>query len=137
MPAVYEHYHVVSDDDVDAQDHASNVAYVAWMQAAAFAHSAAQGWPPDAYLSRGFAWLVRRHEIEYLQPARPGEEIVIRTWVATMDKVRSQRRYEICRRSDNQTLAVAVTTWVFVDTNKNIPRRIPAEVAEAFEVVAD
>ena len=64
MPAVYEHPHVVREDEIDGLGHASNVAYVAWMQGAAVAHSAAQGWPAEAYQSLGAGWVVRRHEID-------------------------------------------------------------------------
>ena len=78
MPAVYEHHHTVADDEIDALGHANNVAYLQWMQGAAVAHSAAQGWPGDRYRQFGFGWVVRAHTIEYSQPALRGEEIVVR-----------------------------------------------------------
>ena len=60
MPEIYEHLHTVADHEIDALGHANNVAYVEWMQDAALAHSAAQGWPPEAYQSLGAGWVVRR-----------------------------------------------------------------------------
>ena len=135
MPAIYEHSHIVQESEIDELGHAGNVAYVAWMQEAAIAHSSAQGWSGDAYRTLGAGWVVRRHEIDYLQPAFAGDELRIRTWVSTMRKVTSQRRYEIRRRADDQVLAAAVTHWVFIDHAKRSPRRIPVDVASAFVVV--
>ena len=45
--------------------------------AAALAHSAAEGWPAEAYQKLGAGWVVRSHQIEYLQPAFPGDQIVV------------------------------------------------------------
>ena len=81
--------------------------------------------------------IVDTHEIDYVRPAFLGEEIVVRTWVATMSKAGSQRRYHILRRADGQQLAKALTDWAFVDYGKGLPKRIPPEVAGAFEVLGD
>jgi acyl-CoA thioester hydrolase len=137
MPSIYEHHHTVADDEMDRLGHANNVAYVEWMQAAALAHSAAQGWPADRYRALGLGWVVRAHAIEYLQPAMAGDEIVVRTWVATMRKATSNRRYRICRRSDGTVLATAETRWAFVDYTTNQPTRVPREIAESFVVVEE
>ena len=135
MPAVYEHHHTVCSDEIDPQGHANNVAYVQWLQSAAVAHSAAQGWPPERYLQLGLGWVVRSHTIEYLQPALVGEEIIVRTWVATMRRATSLRRYQIRRRSDDALLATAETLWAFVNYATGHPVRIPQEMAGSFEVV--
>ena len=136
MPAVYEYSLVVGPDDIDELGHASNVAYVSWMQSAAIAHSTAQGWPPEAYVALGAGWVVRRHEIDYRRPAVVGDRLAVRTWVATMEKVSSQRQYEIRRCGADEQLAAAVTQWAFVDYATGKPRRIPAQLANSFEVVA-
>lgn len=135
MPAIFEYQHTVAEVEIDALAHASNVAYVEWMQAAALAHSTALGWPADRYFRLGLGWVVRAHAIEYLQPAFVGDQVVVRTWVATMRKATSLRRYEICRKSDGQVLATAETRWAFIDYATRQPARVPREVAEAFPVL--
>ncbi|MHB8903309.1 MAG: acyl-CoA thioesterase [Thermoguttaceae bacterium] len=135
MPAVFEWEHTVEDAEIDGQDHANNVVYVEWLQAAAVAHSAAQGWPGSRYRQVGFGWVVRRHTIEYLQPAHAGDRIVVRTWVSTMKRVSSVRQYEVLRPSDRVVLAKAETLWAFIDYAARQPRRILPEVAGAFELV--
>jgi acyl-CoA thioester hydrolase len=135
MPEVFEYTHTVGDDEIDELGHANNVAYVAWLQAAAVAHSAAQGWPGDRYRQLGFGWVVRSHTIEYLQPAVAGDEILIETWVATMRKVTSLRRYRVLRRGDGQLLAKAETHWAFVNYATGKPARVPIEIVQSFPLV--
>jgi len=135
MPAIYEYRHTIRDDEIDGLGHANNVAYVNWMQSAAVAHSAAQGWPGERYREIGSGWVVRSHTIEYLQPAFAGDSVVVRTWVATMKKATSLRRYKILRQADEALLATAETKWAFVNYTTGQPMRIPREVAEAFHVI--
>ena len=135
MPDVYHHSHVVQPAEIDELGHANNVAYIVWLQAAAVAHSAAQGWPGSRYRALGQGWVVRSHAIEYLQPAFVGDRVVVETWVATMKKVTSLRRYRILRAGDDALLATAETNWAFVDLSAGKPLRIPPEIAAAFVVV--
>jgi acyl-CoA thioester hydrolase len=139
MPAVFETRVTVSEADLDQLGHVNNLVYLRWMQDVALAHSAAQGWPAKAYHDLGAGWVVRTHHIEYRLPALLGDEVLLRTWVADMKKVTSLRRYRILRVKDTHeaTLAVAETDWAFVNYTTGLPKRIPPEVAGAFEVVAD
>jgi acyl-CoA thioester hydrolase len=137
MPAVFEHQHQVTEDEIDGVGHVNNLEYLRWMQDAAVAHSAAQGWPSQAYYTLGQGWVVRSHFIEYLVPAFSGDEIVVRTWVAEMKRVTSMRRYELVRITDGKQLAVARTNWAFVKFSTLQPCRVPPEVLNAFEIVPD
>ena len=135
MPDIFFHSHIVQGDEIDDLGHANNVVYISWLQAAAVAHSAAQGWPGARYHELGQGWVVRSHAIEYLLPAFAGDHVVVETWVATMKKVTSLRRYRIVRNGDGGLLATAETNWAFVDLTTGRPVRIPSAVAGAFVVV--
>jgi acyl-CoA thioester hydrolase len=137
MPAIFDWTHVVCERDLDDLGHANNISYLKWMQSAALAHSAAQGWPVEAYRERGQGWVVRSHHIEYLASARLGDEIVVRTFVANLKKVTSLRRFIISRSTDAVILAKAATDWAFVEYTSGTPKRIPVEVSTAFDVVPD
>lgn len=137
MPAIFDWKHIVTDTDLDDLGHANNISYLKWMQSAALAHSAAQGWPIEAYRDLGQGWVVRSHQIEYLTSARLGDAILVRTSVANLKKVTSLRRFEILRETDDAILAKAATEWAFVDFATGNPKRIPPIVANAFEVVDD
>jgi acyl-CoA thioester hydrolase len=135
MTEVYEHIHTVADDEIDEQGRANNVVYVAWMQDAALAHSAALGWTPERYLRLGFGWVARSHRIDYLQPAVAGDQIIVETRVSEMKRATSKRVYRILRGSDRTLLAKAETHWAFVNYTTGRPMRIPEEIAAAFPVL--
>lgn len=119
--------------DIDAQGHASNVAVLAWMNEAAIAHSAALGYDAAAYRQAGGFFVVKRHEIDYLRPARLGDELLCATWPSLMRGATAQRRHEIVRRSDGELIARGVNTWAFVDVTSGRPTRVPAAILSAFD----
>lgn len=133
MPEVYRHEHIVHADEIDPLGHANNVSYVQWMQDAAIAHSAAQGWPLSRYREAGWAWVVRRHTVEYLFPAAQGDRITVKTWVADMQRVTSLRRYEIL--CGDRLLARAETNWAFIRTADGRLTRVPEAVLTSFQLV--
>ncbi|MGD9720572.1 MAG: acyl-CoA thioesterase [Pirellulales bacterium] len=136
MPAIYEHFIAVAPAEIDELGHVNNLVYLAWMQAAALAHSAAQGWPTDRYHALGLGWVVRSHQIKYLQPAYLHDRIMVRTWVSGMKRVSSTRDYRILRAHDQAVLAAASTEWAFVDLGTGTVKRIPAELVDSFELSA-
>lgn len=137
MPAIFEHPLTVSAAHIDRLGHVNNLAYLAWMLDAAVAHSAAQGWNAERYDELGSVWVVRSHEIKYIEPAYEGQQLVVRTWVADMTKVSSTRRYRIERAADGAVLAKAATRWAFIDRAKGTLTRVPQVVIDSFELVAD
>jgi len=131
----FEYPVVVSASDIDENAHANNVSYVRWMQDAALAHSTANGWSPERVRNAGYAWVARRHTVDYLSPAFEGEKIIVWTWVVDMKLVRSTRRYKFIRESDGATVAHAETLWAFVSAKTGRPIKIPKEVEECFFLV--
>ena len=136
MSAQFEYSHTVTQADIDELGHAGNFHYVRWMQHAAVAHSTGNGWPSQRYKKLGAGWVVRSHHISYLKPAFEGDCLVIKTWVANMKPATSLRRYEILN-AEGEILARAETDWAFVNYERQKPTRIPAEVADCFEIVRD
>src|SRR5262245_54213152 len=129
MPDVYLHEHVIRDDEIDVQGHVNNLRFLHWMIDAAVAHSTAQGWSHDDYVRLGAAWVVRSHQIKYLQSAYAGQAIVVRTWVASMKRFSSVRKYRILLRSDETLLASAETEWVLVKIDTRVLAPIPPELS--------
>lgn len=135
MPGIYEHRHAVRDEEIDAQGHVNNLRYMHWAIDAAVAHSRARGWTHDRYSGLGIAWVVRSHTIKYLQSALAGDEIIVRTWIADMQRFSSTRKYRMVRAGDGVVLAAAETQWVLVDTAKRGLARIPEELIASFTIV--
>lgn len=135
MSGVHRYEHVVSSDEIDMLGHASNVAYVRWIQDAAVAHSEAVGLGLDVYRSIGAVFVVRRHEIDYLRPALTGDAIVVETWIEAWSAATSVRRSRLLCRNDE--LAKAVTTWAYFDLATGRPTRVPDSVKTAFATRKD
>jgi acyl-CoA thioester hydrolase len=137
MPAVFEFPLLVGESSIDELGHVNNLVYLHWMVDAAMAHSTAQGWPASRHMQLGSGWVVRSHQITYLKAARAGDQVVVKTWVASGMKVTSVRRYHILRQSDQALLARAETEWAYINFQTGYPMRVPQEVAEAFIIVPD
>jgi len=131
QPAVYEHAFRVSSEDIDLLGHVNNVVYLRYTQDAAFAHwFAAAG----AEYVESLVWVVRPHEIDYLQPAFAGDELLTRTWVGAASGASFERFAEITRSSDGQVLARVKSVWVALDAKTLRPRRVTAQLRARFEV---
>lgn len=126
----------VQDADIDELGHASNIAYVRWLQDVAVAHSTAVGLGYAAYARIGGVFVIRRQEIDYLRPCVRGETLELRTRVCNVAAAKVQRETEVIRKSDGVVLAKGLTTWGFVDTAQGRPIRIPDEVRIAFGMPA-
>ena len=123
----------MAEGDIDLLGHASNVAFVRWIQDVALAHSTSVGLGLEAYRRLGAVFLVVRHEIDYLRPALRGDAIEARTWISSLMAAKCHRSTELVRKHDAQVLARGLTTWGFVETATGRPRRIPTEVLAAFD----
>jgi acyl-CoA thioester hydrolase len=130
MPFLYKV--AVAPQDIDHLGHASNLVYLRWVQEAAAEHSSSRGLTRKAYLARGEAFVVRRHEIDYLRPAFVDDQLVVETRVAEMGRASSLRKTRILRGAE--VLATAETDWAYIDLERGRPTRIPDEVKSRFPV---
>lgn len=130
ISSVHSKTFFIPQSAIDENGHVNNVAYVQWMQDIAIEHYSSIG----GVVAQGpnATWVVREHRIEYFLPAFVGEEIEIRTWVENIRRVRSLRKYEFIRKSDEKTLVRGETDWVFVDAATGRPLAIPIEVSQVF-----
>ena len=121
----------VLPEDIDLFDHVNNVVYVRWVQEVSTAHWVAAA--TDVW-KEAIGWVVVRHEIDYLNPARLGDEIVGRTWVGTARKHIFERYVEIVRVRDRKVLARARSLWCPIDLRSRRLTRVGAEIYERFSV---
>jgi len=129
---MFRHRVTVGESDLDELGHTNNIQYVRWLQDAAIAHSAHVGLTWERYVALGGVFVVRRHEIDYLRSALRGDELEVRTHVASVMAAKSERKYEIVRLADEVVIVRALTLWGFVDTTMGRPMRIPDEIYVAF-----
>jgi acyl-CoA thioester hydrolase len=123
----------VADADIDVLGHASNIAFVRWIQDVAIAHSTSVGLGLDGYHRLGGVFVVVRHEIDYVRSALRGEALEARTWISSVMAAKCLRATELARKHDGLVLARGLTTWGFIEIASGRPRRIPDEVRAAFD----
>ena len=113
--------------DIDAYDHVNNSVYLAWLDRAAWSHSAALGISLEECvktLRRGMA--AHRTEIDYLRAAMSGDHVSVGTWITETDrKLRVQRRFQVRRAVDGETLARARTDYVCINLDSGRAARMP------------
>ncbi len=93
---------------------------------------AAHGWPINRMLEDNFAILIRRHQIQYRQPAILGDELIISTWASYVRRSHATRHYVIQRKSDGVQLATVHSLGVWVNLESGKPMRIPEDFLSDF-----
>jgi acyl-CoA thioester hydrolase len=126
----------IPPEAIDDNRHVNNVQYVQWMQDVAISHATYTGGTAAANAVGG-VWFALSHHIDYASPAFEGEHLLVVTWIVSLQRVRSRRRYCFLRATDLTILASAESEWVFVNAKTGRPRGIPSDVASCFEAVGE
>jgi acyl-CoA thioester hydrolase len=126
---------MVRPEDIDAYDHVNNSVYLGWCDRAAWSHSAALGVPLERCLSLRRGMAAQRIEIDYLRAAVQGDRVQAATWIVSADgRVRAERRFQIVRASDRETLARARIDYVCINLDSGRAVRMPELFARAYVV---
>jgi len=134
--------HVISLEvvaaDIDAYNHVNNSVYLSWFDSAAWAHSAALGIPLEecTRIRRGMA--AHRAEIDYQRAAVLGDRVSVATWIVSTDnKLRVERRFQVRRVPDGETLARARTDYVCINLDSGRACRMPESFAKRYVPTAN
>lgn len=120
---------VIQPGDIDALSHVNNVVYVQWVQDVSAAH-----WfeLSNTDIREQYAWVVLRHEIDYLKSAKWGDALHAETWVGETSGFKSIRSVNIFNQQ-NELLVRANTTWCMIDTRQFKPARFTPEILAILE----
>ena len=122
-------------EDIDAYEHVNNAVYLTWLDRAAWSHSAALGVPLErcVALRRGMA--AQRIEIEYRRAAVRDDVVQVATWIVSTDgRLRVERRFQVRRSADGETLARARIDYVCINLDSGRAVRMPEIFARAYRV---
>jgi acyl-CoA thioester hydrolase len=118
--------------ELDENGHVNNAVYVQWAEDLTAEHAESAGFGREWTLARGGAWLVRRHEVTYHQPAVRGDDVEGRVRVLALGGVRGLRHTTFVRPRDGVLLADVRSEWVWVRTSDGRPARVPAELIDLY-----
>ena len=119
--------------DIDAYNHVNNSVYLSWFDSVAWSHSAALGISLEecVRLRRGMA--AHRAEIDYQRAAVLGDRVAVATWIVSTDhRLRVERRFQVRRAPDGETLARARTDYVCINLDSGRACRMPESFARAY-----
>jgi acyl-CoA thioester hydrolase len=117
--------------DFDKLGHVNNAVYLKWAQQIAVAHWSLVA--SKAMKSR-WLWVVLRHEIDYRDAILPGDAVIARTWLGRADGPRFDRFVDLRKPGAARAAASVKSTWVLIDADTRRPKRVGAEIFEAFGV---
>jgi acyl-CoA thioester hydrolase len=126
----------VLPEDIDAYEHVNNSVYLSWLDRAAWSHSATLGISLEhcvKTLRRGMA--AHHTEIDYLRAAVSGDRVLVGTWIVNTDtKLRVERRFQIRRAANGDTLARARIDYVCINLDSGRAARMPEDFQRAYAV---
>ena len=123
--------------DIDAYDHVNNSVYLAWLDRAAWSHSGTLGLSLEQCVAMRRGMAAHRTEIDYLKAALLGDRVLVGTWIVNTDsKLRVERRFQIRRATDGETLSRARIDYVCINLDSGRAVRMPDSFRNAYGVTA-
>ena len=123
--------------DIDAYDHVNNSVYLAWLDRAAWSHSGTLGLSLEQCVAMRRGMAAHRTEIDYLKAALLGDRVLVGTWIVNTDsKLRVERRFQIRRATDGETLSRARIDYVCINLDSGRAVRMPDSFRNAYIVTA-
>lgn len=131
--AIYRYAIQVTEMSIDRLQHVNNREYLRWMEEAAIAHARECGMSIEALEQKNRIWVVRQHWVEYLRSAFLGDVLTMYTWVESIHRYYSLRRYALKR--ENDILMLGATEWVYMDLMRMRPVVLTRSEASLFSCV--
>lgn len=118
---------------IDHYQHVNNVAYLTQLESLAWAHSNALGLSFADYAACDRAMVIRRHELDYLQPAHLGDTLACATWIVACDRrLTLTRQFQfICTRR-RKTVFEATTQFICTSLSTGAPKRMPPQFRDCY-----
>jgi acyl-CoA thioester hydrolase len=125
----------VLPEDIDAYDHVNNAVYLSWFDRVAWSHSAGLGITLEQCVAIRRGMAAHRTEIDYLRGAVLADRVLVGTWIVSTDgKLRVERRFQVRRAPDGETLARARTDYVCINLDSGRAARMPNVFSQAYAV---
>ncbi len=135
-PEVFSMRRRVMWQDIDQAQHVNNAVYVSYAEDCGFQLVKHFKWPMQRMCDEGFAILIRKHHIQYLQPALFDDEIEVSSYVYDVKRASALRYYAIKRVGDEALLAQVNSLGVWVDLKSGLPARFPEQFLTDFALNA-
>lgn len=132
-PGVFRMRRTVQWRDLDTLGHVNNAVYMDYVNDCGMQIIPAFGWSLARMREAGFGIVIKRHQIEYKQPALLDDELEISTWLSAVRRASAVRHYQIRRLRDGALLVQVHSLCAWIDLATGAAIRIPPNFIAAFE----
>src|ERR1700761_5760772 len=121
--------HRVRPDDIDMFNHVHNSKYFDYVLAARYDHMEQfYGMSMEAFLERGYGWLVRKVYMDYKRPLKMSDYFIVKTGIETIDAKKCRVHFEILSKATNKTCCDGWFDFVMIDLKTAKAVLIPEDV---------
>jgi len=120
--------------EIDQAQHVNNAVYLSYAEDCRFQLLKHFNWPMQRIMDAGRAILIRKHQIQYVQPALFDDEIEVASYGYAVQRASAMRYYSITRANDGALLAQvnSLDEWVELETGQ--PAQFPDQFLADFAV---
>lgn len=104
---------------------------IKYLQDAAGEHSDLAGYGISNIEKTHLAWLVLNWKVKMISHPHYNEEITIKTWARSLEKIYSYRDFEILD-SNNNLVAIASSKWLLVDSDTKKIKHITEDIVNSY-----
>ena len=131
--AIFEFKTRVAYDDIDENMFLSLRGALGMMQEAAIIDSDRSGFAIGDIMQTHVVWILARWHVRLVGKVKWNEPVVVKTWPRTVDRVTSERDFEILN-ADGEQIAIGESVWVLTSADTGRIIRIKPEVAAAYDL---
>jgi len=135
-PEIFEQEYRIHYYEIDYKKRALITSLMNYLDDVATCQSERLGVSIDFLRERNLAWMLYKWDISIYNYPLFGEKIIVRTAPHSFYKYYAYRWFKVLNKN-NEQLVKANSQWIFVDTAKKRPVKIPDEIYEIYGVCAD
>ena len=120
--------------ELDPYDHVNHAVYISYFETGRVEALESIGMGLDRLKELGWQIVVTELEVRFRQPAGPGDELTVETWVAEIARASTRWSQRIVR--GDEVIATASLRGAITDRSGR-PRRVPDELARAVTGLED
>ncbi len=128
----FVHSIAVRYQDCDAYGIVNAVNYLHFLLETTMAHNAAHGYTFEKWMKRGFVWVIRDTEIDFIRPLSYGEIVNVSVQVGEPRRISVSRFYEIREQKTGALAARARSEFAAVSLETLRPIPLPDDMFTAY-----
>ncbi len=131
----FESHVDVRPDDIDMNQHVHNAKYFDYVLAARYDQmERCYGMSMEAFIKRGFSWVVRASYMEHKRPLRIGDVAIVKTKIEEIKARGVKVAFEIHKESDRKLVAKGWLDYTMVALDSGRPQPIPEDILETYSI---